>query len=168
MKCKHIIEELEYSQHEQSNNKLKCQIAFTEINVNMFSDWKEYSDIIFPKLRQVVDKDTKDVNIDSLKQWPEKFGFEQIRFKKYEPNNEDEFQTHVDVTNYNSARRFLVFFMYLNNNDGGETTFPDYDISVKPEAGKLILFPPFWTHEHRGVTLQKGIKYIATTWIVFK
>ena len=27
----------------------------------MFSDWKEYSDIIFPKLRQVVDKYTKDV-----------------------------------------------------------------------------------------------------------
>ena len=42
------------------------------------------------------------------------------------------------------------------------------NIKVKPEKGKLILFPPFWTHEHRGVKLQKGIKYIATTWIVFK
>jgi hypothetical protein len=29
------------------------------------------------------------------------------------------------------------------------------------------LFPPFWTHEHRAVTLQKGVKYIATTWVVF-
>ena len=65
--------------------------------------------------------------------------FEQIRFKKYEPTeDEDEFKTHVDVTDYNSARRFLVFFMYLNNNDGGETTFPDYDIKIKPEPGKLM------------------------------
>ena len=42
------------------------------------------------------------------------------------------------------------------------------NIKIKPEIGKLILFPPFWTHEHRGVTLKKGVKYIATTWIVFK
>ena len=129
--CQHLIDKFEDSQHQQSKTNLKNHMSFTEINLNMFSDWKEYSDIIFPKLRQVVDKYVKDVNIDSLKQWPEKFGFEQIRFKKYEPNGEDEFKTHVDVTNYNSARRFLVFFMYLNNNDGGETTFPDYDIKIK-------------------------------------
>ena len=33
---------------------------------------------------------------------------------------------------------------------------------------QLVIFPPFWTHEHRGVTVKKGSKYIATTWIVFK
>ena len=38
---------------------------------------------------------------------------------------------------------------------------------VTPQKGKLILFPPFWTHEHRGVTLAQGVKYIATTWVVF-
>jgi hypothetical protein len=40
-------------------------------------------------------------------------------------------------------------------------------IAVTPREGKLILFPPFWTHEHRGVTLEAGVKYIATTWVVF-
>jgi len=30
---------------------------------------------------------------------------------------------------------------------------------------KVILFPPFWTHVHRGVTLARDVKYIATTWI---
>jgi hypothetical protein len=30
-----------------------------------------------------------------------------------------------------------------------------------------VLFPPFWTHEHRAVTLEQGVKYIATTWVVF-
>ena len=29
--------------------------------------------------------------------------------------------------------------MYLNNNDKGETTFPDYDVSVKPETGKVLV-----------------------------
>ena len=32
---------------------------------------------------------------------------------------------------------------------------------------KGILFPPFWTHVHRGVTLERGVQYIATTWICF-
>jgi len=38
---------------------------------------------------------------------------------------------------------------------------------VRPEKGKLVLFPPFWTHEHRAVRVERGIKYIATTWVVF-
>jgi hypothetical protein len=37
----------------------------------------------------------------------------------------------------------------------------------RPAQGKLLLFPPFWTHVHRGVTLEKGVKYIATSWVCF-
>ena len=61
--CQHFIDKFEDSQHQQSKTNLKNHMSFTEINLNMFSDWKEYSDIIF-KLRQVVDKYVKDVNID--------------------------------------------------------------------------------------------------------
>ena len=64
--------------------------------------------------------------------------FEQIRFKKYLPNNKDEFKSHVDVGDYASARRFLVFFLYLNNNLEGETSFEEYDVKVTPERGKVI------------------------------
>ena len=58
---------------------------------------------------------------------------------------------------------------YLNDvqGPGGETEFLFQQVKVKPRQGKLILFPPFWTHEHRGVTLDQGVKYIATTWVVF-
>ena len=58
---------------------------------------------------------------------------------------------------------------YLNDvpGPGGETEFLYQDVRIRPEQGKLILFPPFWTHEHRGVTLAQGVKYIATTWVVF-
>jgi hypothetical protein len=62
-----------------------------------------------------------------------------------------------------------VAIWYLNDvpGPGGETEFPLQGVSVRPEEGKLVLFPPFWTHVHRGVTLQQGVKYIATTWICF-
>lgn len=76
---------------------------------------------------------------------------------------------HIDGGSHEFADRQLVAVWYLNDVEGpgGETEFSYQQIKVKPEAGKLVLFPPFWTHEHRGVTLEKGVKYIATTWVVF-
>jgi hypothetical protein len=76
---------------------------------------------------------------------------------------------HIDGGSHEFAMRQLVAIWYLNDvkGPGGETEFSYQDVKVKPEAGKLCLFPPFWTHEHRGVTLKKGVKYIATTWVVF-
>lgn len=76
---------------------------------------------------------------------------------------------HIDGGSHQFADRQLVLVWYLNDVEGpgGETEFSMQQVKVKPEAGKLLLFPPFWTHEHRGVTLEKGVKYIATTWVVF-
>jgi hypothetical protein len=76
---------------------------------------------------------------------------------------------HVDSGPGPFAERQLVAIWYLNDvpGPGGETEFPLQEVSIRPEQGKLILFPPFWTHVHRGVTLEQGVKYIATTWICF-
>ena len=76
---------------------------------------------------------------------------------------------HIDGGSHEFSYRQLVAVWYLNDVEGpgGETEFSYQQVKVKPEAGKLVLFPPFWTHEHRGVTLEAGVKYIATTWIVF-
>ena len=76
---------------------------------------------------------------------------------------------HIDGGSHEFAMRQLVAIWYLNSleNQGGETEFQYQDVSVTPEAGKLLLFPPFWTHLHRGSTLQSGRKYIATTWVIF-
>ena len=76
---------------------------------------------------------------------------------------------HIDGGSHDFSQRQLVAVWYLNDvpGPGGETEFSFQSIRIRPEAGKLLLFPPFWTHEHRGVTLQAGLKYIATTWVVF-
>lgn len=76
---------------------------------------------------------------------------------------------HIDGGSHEFSQRQLVAIWYLNDvaGPGGETEFLFQDIKIKPEQGKLLLFPPFWTHEHRGVELQEGLKYIATTWVVF-
>ena len=76
---------------------------------------------------------------------------------------------HIDGGSHEFSQRQLVAIWYLNDvpGPGGETEFLFQQVKIKPEQGKLLLFPPFWTHEHRGVKLQAGAKYIATTWVVF-
>ena len=81
----------------------------------------------------------------------------------------DFYHWHIDGGSHDFSQRQLVAIWYLNDvpGPGGETEFSFQGVRIRPQAGKLLLFPPFWTHEHRGVTLQSGQKYIATTWVVF-
>jgi len=87
--------------------------------------------------------------------------------QRYNPG--EFYHWHIDGGSHDFSQRQLVALWYLNDvpGPGGETEFLFQDIKIKPEKGKLVLFPPFWTHEHRAVTLNEGVKYIATTWIVF-
>lgn len=76
---------------------------------------------------------------------------------------------HIDADNEALASRQLVAIWYLNDvEQGGETDFYHQQVSIKPVKGKLVLFPPFWTHQHRAAEIEKGVKYIATTWITFR
>ncbi len=77
---------------------------------------------------------------------------------------------HVDGGSHEFADRQLVALWYLNDvpvEAGGSTDFLHQALRVQPEKGKLILFPPFWTHEHRAAEMRSGVKYIATTWVLF-
>ena len=76
---------------------------------------------------------------------------------------------HVDSGPGAFSDRQLVAIWYLNDvpGPGGETEFPLQGVLIRPAQGKLVLFPPFWTHPHRAVTVEHGVKYIATTWVCF-
>ena len=86
--------------------------------------------------------------------------------QRYQPG--EYYHWHIDGGSHQFADRQLVAIWYINDIEGpgGETEFRVQGVKVTPEEGKLVLFPPFWTHEHRAVTVDKGIKYIATTWVV--
>lgn len=87
--------------------------------------------------------------------------------QRYQPG--EYYHWHVDADNLELASRQLVALWYLNDvEQGGETDFIHQKVSITPEKGKLVLFPPFWTHEHRAAVVEKGTKYIATTWITFR
>ena len=70
--------------------------------------------------------------------------------------------------NYNSGdhhTNVLVWMFYLNTvKDGGGTYFSNYDLTINAVEGRLILWPPYWTHMHKGVVSKTSHKYIATGW----
>ena len=82
---------------------------------------------------------------------------------------EEYYRWHIDGGSHQFSQRQLVAIWYLNHVEGpgGATEFLRQNVKIRPQCGKLILFPPFWTHEHRGEKPGRGVKYIATTWLVF-
>ena len=73
----------------------------------------------------------KDLNIKE-KDFPPIIDMENIRIKKYLPNDKDEFKTHVDILRALSAKRFLVYILYLNDvEEGGETYLRQQKINEK-------------------------------------
>lgn len=92
---------------------------------------------------------------------PPQYALEELRVKKYNVGT-DQFSEHVDVGNHNSARRYLAFFLYLNDIEtGGETRFPYLNLSVQPKSGRLIVFPPMWMFPHAGLPTTETPKYIV-------
>jgi hypothetical protein len=70
---------------------------------------------------------------------------------------------HDFLINNNDSCRIVTFLFYLNDvEEGGDTFF--YNGKVKPEAGKLILFPATWTYNHKGNMPISNDKYIVTGW----
>ncbi len=105
-------------------------------------------------------------DLDISPDFPAKYAFEEHRMKMYQNNEYDQFKDHVDVQNYDSARRFLVCFVYLNTLDrGGETNFPKLDYAVKPKCGRILLFPANWQYRHAGLPPVGTNKYIIGSYL---
>ncbi len=162
--CKQLVDKFERNKTAwiRRDSEFKC---FNEINFGQIPLFAEDQNKIFNNVQPFIDRYVKEWGI---KFFPQQMGFEQVRMKRYEIGGKEEFREHVDVGDYPSARRFLVMFFYLNNvGEGGETAFVDinHNIRVQPKAGRLLVFPPMWTHPHAGLAPITCPKYIAGTYL---
>lgn len=97
--------------------------------------------------------------------WPDKPAAEEIRMKRYLPDGRDCFPAHVDVMDDADSRRFITAILYLNDPGGGETSFPGLELSVAPEPGRLVVFPPLWLFPHAGQPPRTHAKYILHSYL---
>ena len=111
--------------------------------------------------------------LDYQEQWPflkDKINTVDIptfNIQRYNPG--DHFShVHTERSSLNSLHRVFAWMTYLNNvDDGGNTHFTHYDLKIKPEIGKTLIWPAEWTHAHCGEILKSGVKYIITGWMHF-
>ena len=144
-----------------SNDSLK---KTTDIIASGKQHWKDVDNNLFRSLAVSL-KEFKDI----YPYFGDMSRFKDMGYNLQRYQEGEYYHWHVDADNDVLAPRQLVALWYLNDvEEGGETEFLFQDASVTPERGKLILFPPFWTHEHRAAVVTKGVKYIATTWINFR
>ena len=163
--CDDMIAEFEKSEEQFDVQTLKGHRSFTQIALQQHENWKQFLDPLYWAFNKCIKEYMKDCNIVE-RMFPEEFAYEMFRMKRYEPNGVDEFNDHVDVGNHASAKRFLVFFLYLNEPEGGETDFPQRGVSVLPKAGRLLMFPPMWTHLHAGRKVTGDTsKYIVGSYL---
>lgn len=94
-----------------------------------------------------------------------------------------EFKPHFDFFNEDTVggqeavacggQRVITLVMYLNDpKEGGETVFPEVDITIKPKKGNALLFHNLepggavdLLSYHGGSPVKAGEKWIATKWI---
>ena len=84
---------------------------------------------------------------------------------RYLANDKDEFAPHVDSINAESSKRFLVFFIYLDDNERGETNFPQLGLASPCKQGSLLMFPPLWPWVHQGMKPIEKPKYMVGSYL---
>ena len=111
--------------------------------------------------------------LDYLNQWPnlekmiKDLDIGQFNIQKY--NKGGHFAgVHSERTSIKTVHRVFAWMTYLNDvNDGGSTNFAHFNIDIKPEIGKTMIWPAEWTHAHSGKIVNSEEKYIITGWMHF-
>ena len=58
-----------------------------------------------------------------------------------------------------------IIFSLNDDYDGVEFIFPKYNVNIKLKRGSVLIFPPYWTHQHgTKYLLNNTYRYTITTW----
>jgi len=129
------------------NDKYKCFNNYIDELYKCFIDYQ----LQWPFLKNMV----KDVDIGSF------------NIQKYSKG--DHFsQIHTERSSLRNSNRLFAWMTYLDDiESGGTTNFLHYDIKIKPEIGKTLIWPAEWTHARSVEILNSGKKHIITGWMNF-
>ncbi len=167
--CKQLIGSFEGLQRFQQRNGRTVRAgledsAWTELNVTRMSD-AGFLSFFRARVDRALATYNRDVQLAIP--IPNSPKTADLIMKRYRPGSEERFQLHFDAVNH-LANRYLVMMWYLNDvGEGGETRFPQIDVTVAARAGRLVMFPPYWMYQHEGVTPISGDKYILSTYLLF-
>ena len=128
------------------------------------------SNIIKPKLISYMNKYVKKYRfhenkgaLDLIYTWG---CYNWFNIQKYDGENDGYKKWHCEQGPSNSSsKRILAWMFYLNDAKSG-TEFYNRS-TIRAKAGRCVIWPAFWTHTHRGVIPNVGLKYIITGWFSY-
>jgi hypothetical protein len=140
------------------------QSAWTELNVSRLAD-AGFQGMFRGLIDRALERYNRDIELAIA--IPNSPATSDLTLKRYRPGEQEQFQLHFDAINH-VANRYLVLLWYLNDvEQGGETRFPQLDVTIKARAGRLLMFPPYWMYQHEGLPPISGDKYIVSTYLLF-
>ena len=134
---------------------------------NVQQDIRTSSEFPLSKKNPQLAKDIKIEFVPALKDYAEEFqvglaadeGFNLLR---YDVGNSYDY--HIDAAPM--AYRVISALVYLNPSEyeGGETHFPNFKLSIKPEEPSIVLFPSNYVYIHAALPVTSGHKFIIVSW----
>lgn len=130
--------------------KTDIQHDTSEASLKLQQLWQDVYDRNLPAVKYY----SRQFNIGELRYW------EAMNFVKYGPGQH--FQEHSD--NGYSYNCVVSLVSYPNDDYvGGELYFRLQNITVKPRAGDLFVFPSNYMYAHRAMPVDSGTKYSIVT-----
>ena len=168
--CGKVIDWFENNPHISGDGKVADGMVDKEVKDSTdapltFNSGVEVSNIIASALVESLKKYKKKYSVldRCVPPWSYADGY---NIQKYNPGGAY-FIEHCE-NDHKESPRILAWMLYLNTvDDGGGTKFTTYDLTVKAEVGKILIWPAYWTHMHKGIVSPTQTKYIATGWYEF-
>ena len=148
----------------------------TDLFITNKIDWVEEDSIIHESLSLAIDEYQEYVKTINPKNsfYNTKYEFQDSGYKLQKYTLEEDtdktgfYNWHNDYLFDENGIRVLVFMWYLNDvEEGGETEFSN-GLKIKPEAGKIVIFPASWFIVHRGNKPVSNDKIICNGWLYIK
>ena len=171
--CNRVIEKFEKSNLKMNGRMAGGEICAvkksTDVRIYDEPEWVEEEKYFNDMIRKAMKKyetfllkmDVDDEVKEQMSQALKNSHIHPPQIQRTEPGQY--YHWHHDQT-YPPCWQIFTYLIYLNDvekDSGGTTEFSCGKI-IQPNVGKIIFFPSTWTYYHRGKTLEKGIKYIAT------
>lgn len=74
------------------------------------------------------------------------------------------FIDHVDDGLFMTRKVSMVYY-FNDDYEGGEIYFPRFNVTVKPKASQLLLFPAAYIYNHNVNEVTEGTRYSMVNWL---
>lgn len=109
------------------------------LRISQYAEWEEVDRLFFQATGKMINHYTREYEIEHLPLKDEGY-----ILGVYNPG--EGCLKHQDAGD--KIGRVISIVLYLNDTPSGETVFPRQKISVRPERGMAVVWPPYYTHPH--------------------